>query len=199
MLRLRLAPMRTVAPGSEKPMALESRLVRICSTRFGSATKLATSAPDLDVERQVARVDGGGELLRHRLEQRRDVDLLELQLHGACIDGGEVDDGVDDGLEISRGLADVADVIVLLRRQRPGEAQLQAFGEAEDRGERRPDLVGDVGEEHVLEAVRGLQRIGTVTQRALHAGRVRDVREGEERVAVRQRHGGVLQHACPPR
>ena len=57
---LRLAPMRMVAPGSEKPMALESRLVRICSTPLRIGDEARDVGAHLDVERQVARCRSTG-------------------------------------------------------------------------------------------------------------------------------------------
>ena len=87
------------------------------------------------------------------------------------------------------------DIFLLLGAERPGQSHLQALGEADHAGERCAHLVGDVGEEHVLQPVGGFQRIGAVAQRAFDAHRIRDVGEGEQRVAVGQRHGGILQRA----
>ena len=95
-------------PRAEKPMALDRRLVRICSTRLGSAMKLVTSAAT-SMLRVRSRLSMAAASLSATVSQRGgNVDALEPQLHGAGIDGGEVDDGVDDGLELCRGAADVA-------------------------------------------------------------------------------------------
>ena len=96
----------------------------------------------------------------------------------------------------SRSRDDVLDMLQifeLLRRQLAGDAERQRLGKADDVGERRPQLVGDVGEEIGLEPVGGHQRLVALAQRLLDAGAGGDVDEGQERVAVRQRHRGVVE------
>ncbi len=51
-------------------------------------------------------------------------------------------------------------------------------------------------DERVLEAVRRLQRLVALDQRALDLNRVGDVEEGDHRLAVGQRNGGVVDHAA---
>ena len=77
-----------------------------------------------------------------------------------------------------------------------GDAERQAFGEAQDVGERRAQLVGDVRHEAGLEPVGGLERLGALAQRILDARGIGDVDIGEKRIAVGQRHRGEFEHQC---
>ena len=63
----------------------------------------------------------------------------------------------------------------------------EQLAEADDVGERRPQLVGHVADELALEAVGGHQRLVALDQRLLVALGVGDVDEGDERGAVGQR------------
>ena len=54
-------------------------------------------------------------------------------------------------------------------------------------------LVGDVGEEIGLEPVGGDQRLVALAQRLLDAGAGGDVDKGQESVAIRQRHCGIVE------
>ncbi len=115
---------------------------------------------------------------------RDHVDLGKLQLHCARVDGGEVEDGIDDGEEILRRRLDVAQILILLGQHLPGDAKRQAFGKAQDVGERRTQFIGDIGHEAGLEPVRRLQRLGTLAQRILDTRGVGDVDISEKRVSV---------------
>ncbi len=66
--------------------------------------------------------------------------------------------------------------------------------EADDVGERRAQLVADVVHEIDLDRVGGLQRLVLLDQRALDVHAVADVHEGDQRGAVRQRHGRHVDH-----
>ena len=84
--------------------------------------------------------------------------------------------------------------------QLAGDADRQALGEADDVGERRAQLIGDVGKEIGLQPVGGLQRLGALAQGILDARRVGDIDIGEKRVAVGKRHRGEAEHhAVGPR
>ena len=72
----------------------------------------------------------------------------------------------------------------------------QQMREADDVGERRAQLVGDVLHERALEPVGVLQRVGALDQRALDVHRVGDVLERHQRGAVGQRRGGAVEHAA---
>ena len=97
----RLAPMRTSPPAEEKPMALDSRLAQDLAHALLVADELAHVLGDLDLDPSgrffsIASTMAAGGLL----EKLGDRYRSELELHGAGIDGGEVEDGVDDGQEI---------------------------------------------------------------------------------------------------
>ena len=72
------------------------------------------------------------------------------------------------------------------RLQRAGARQRQQFGEADDVGERRAQLVGNVLDEIVLQPVGALQGVVLLDQRALDIDAVCDVDEGHHDLAVRQ-------------
>ena len=71
--------------------------------------------------------------------------------------------------------ADVAEIFALPLGQRAGDRARQQLAEADDVGERRAQLVGDVADEGGLEPVGGLQRLVALDQRALGVFRVRYV------------------------
>ena len=128
------APMRMVRPRLEKPMALDRRLVEDLLQPLGIGDEARGIGGHLDVEGQVAPCRWpAASRSRHRLQHGGNIDALEPQLHGAGIDGREVDDGVDDGLQFFRGAADVVDIFLLLGAERPGKSHLQAFGKARRR------------------------------------------------------------------
>ena len=91
---------------------------------------------------------------------------------------------------------DVAEIFALLAVQRAGHRIAEEMGEADDVGERRAQFVGDVVHEVDLDLVGVLQRLVALAQRALDIDRVGDVLEGDQRRAVRQRHGGAVDHAA---
>ena len=62
---------------------------------------------------------------------------------------------------------DVAEIFALLLGQRAGHRIAEEMREADDVGERRAQLVGDVVHEIDLELVRLLQRLVALAQRAL--------------------------------
>ena len=70
------------------------------------------------------------------------------------------------------------------------------LGQADDVGERRAQLVGDVLDEVGLQPVGRLQRLVALLQDALDAGRIGDVDEGQHRHAFRQRHGRIVDDAA---
>ena len=119
-----------------------------------------------------------------------------LSCHGAGIDGGEVEDVVDDGEQRIGRDGDVAEIFALLLGQRPGDRIAQEMREADDVGERRAQLVRDVVHEIDLDLVGLFQRFVALAQRALDIDRIGDVLEGHQRGAVRQRHGGAIDHVA---
>ena len=185
-----------VAPGGEKPTALDSRLNRICRMRRSSATKLPMSgaawmsSDDVVLDQAILDAFGGG------LHGLADVDRAEIERHRAGVDGGEIEDVVDDREQrVGRG-GDVAEIFALLVGERAGRGLAEEMREADDVGERRAQLVGDVVDEIDLELVGGFQRLVALAQRALDIDRVGDVEERDERGAVRQRHGDADRPRC---
>ena len=78
-----------------------------------------------------------------------------------------VEDVVDDGEQRLRGGRDVAEVLVLLLVEAPDLRTGQQLAEADDVGQGRAQLVGDVADEVVLHAVGGDERFVALHQRAL--------------------------------
>ena len=97
-------------------------------------------------------------------------------------------------------LSIVVEIVALLLGDRPDgrpdRGIEQQVGEADDVGERRAQLVGDVLHERALDAVGFLQRIGAFGQRALDVDRIGHVLERDERGAVGQRRGHAIEHAA---
>ena len=113
-----------------------------------------------------------------------DIDRAEIECHRAGVDGGEIEDVVDDGEQrIGRGL-DVAEIFALLLGQRTGHRIAEEMREADDVGERRAQFVGDVVDEIDLDLVGFLQCFVALAQRALDIDRVGDVLERHQRGAV---------------
>ena len=91
-------------------------------------------------------------LERLRQRERRD---LELDLPG--LDLGQVEDVVDEREQVVPGREDVLDVLVLLLVELAEELLAQHLREADDRVQRRPQLVRHVREELRLVPARGLE------------------------------------------
>ena len=70
----------------------------------------------------------------------------------------------------------------------------RSWREADDVGERRAQLVGDVVHEIVAQLRGALQRLVALGQRPLDVHARGHVDEGEERRAIRQRRGGAIDH-----
>src|SRR5205085_6877404 len=80
-------------------------------------------------------------------EQRRDLNGLEIEHHLAGFDLREVEDIVDQRQQMLATAEDVADELFLLIAEVADQAVAQYLGKADDRVERRPQLVRHVGEE----------------------------------------------------
>ena len=89
-----------------------------------------------------------------RLPQRERVNL-QLDLSG--LDLGEVEDVVDQREQMVPRGGDVVEVLRLLRIHGPDHLVAQHLGEADDRVERRPELVGHVRQELRLVPARRLE------------------------------------------
>jgi hypothetical protein len=95
---------------------------------------------------------------RDRIRQRRrQVEARQLELHAPGLDLGEVEDVVDEREQVAPGLVDVLQILGLLLVDLAEHALRQHLREADDRVERRPQLVRHVGEELRLVLVRHLE------------------------------------------
>ena len=121
------------------------------------------------------------------VEQRAQVDRGDLELQIAGLDGGQIQDIVDQRGQALRGHHDAAAVLQLALIELAEVLVLQDLGEADDGVQGRAQLVGDVGDELGFQPVRRLHRLGALAQRALDPDRVGDVQEGEQRGPVGQR------------
>ncbi len=148
----------------------------------------------LDLQRDRMLVQPVGDQFGRGGDRLLDADLGDVELHDAGVDGGEVENVVDDGEQHRRRRADMLDIFALARRQRPGRRQRQQLGEADDVGQRRAQLVGDVLDEIVLQLVGLLQRLVLLLQRPLDVDAVGDVDEGHHHLAVGQVDDRVAQH-----
>ena len=88
---------------------------------------------------------------------------------------------------------DVIGVFPLPGVQRADRLVAEKLGEADDGGERRAQLVGDVVDEVVPEVGGALQRVVPLRQRPLDVHARGHVDEGQERGAVRQGLGGAVE------
>ena len=75
----------------------------------------------------------------------------------------------------------------------PTPPSARQLGEADDVGQRRAQLVGDVVDEIVAQLLGADQGLIAFGQRALDVGARGDVEEGQQRRAVGQRQGGAIE------
>ena len=115
----------------------------------------------LDDQRLAAGQDAGG--VQTLLDEGLQVEDLELHVQTPGLQPRGLEHGVDELQQIGAALLDGAHEARMLRVQ-PAVVLQHDLGEAEDRVERRAQLVGDAGHEARLEAVR-------LTRRALASRR----------------------------
>ena len=99
------------------------------------------------------RLDHGGDVA----DQAGHVEGLEVQLHLAGLDLGEIEDGVDQPQQVLAGRVDLLEVVGELLGPEVGGVLLEHLAVADDGVERRAQLVGHVGQELGLVAVGGLE------------------------------------------
>ena len=136
----------TVPPALLYLIALESRLISTCFTRVRSAlTKYGISnrgKGHADAALLRLRLDHGL-AFAHDLGQR---DRLQRQRQLARLDQREIEDFVDQLQQVPPRLENLVDAS-LLRGRRRRRAGFHELGEAEDRAERRAQLMAHAGEE----------------------------------------------------
>ncbi len=95
-----------------------------------------------------SRLASGCRLLTQELDELRQIDRGEVELELAGLDLGDVEEVVEQAERIEPTLMDVLDIAPVACVADGTEPFLQhQLGEAEDRIERRADLVADLGEE----------------------------------------------------
>ena len=128
------------------------------------------------------------------LEQRMEIHLFEVEAQVAGLDGGQVEDVVDQGMQALRGLDDGLAVFQLPFVELAEVLVFEDLGETDDGVERRAELIGHVGDELRLQPVGGLQRFVAFPQGLLHPGRIRHIQESEEIGPIGQRNLGPFDH-----
>src|SRR5919106_816305 len=89
------------------------------------------------------RLDDGGDVP----DERGDVEGLEVELHLAGLDLGQVEHGVDQLEQVLAGCIDLLEVVGELLGAEVGGVLLEHLAVADDGVERRAQLVGHVGQE----------------------------------------------------
>ena len=114
---------------------------------------LAYLVVDVDLDAQVLLRGEAAQDVPHLARELRKVDRLGPELHLAGLDLRQIEHVVDQLQQVPGAGEDVAEVLPVLRRDRPDLAVVHQLGEADDRVERRAQLVRHVGEELALEPV----------------------------------------------
>ena len=136
------------------------RIAEVVEQRLADAGRVAEQAGrqvlGLNLQVEPARFRAFGEHVAYLLDQssRVDLDLLQRQLAG--LDLREVEDVVDDVVEVLAGIVDLLQALFLLVGL-AGAAQ--QVNHADDRVERGPDLVADIGDERRFGEIRRFRRI----------------------------------------
>src|SRR6266850_622299 len=92
---------------------------------------------------------------------------LEIELDLPCLNLGQIEQIVDQREQVLRAGLNSAELLVLIRVQRPGQLHEQRPGEADDRIERRAQLMAHGGEKAVLRLHRSLEILVLLLQRFL--------------------------------
>ena len=144
--------------------AFSSRLVRIRSKRIRSTTAVIGGAVHAgrlgDVDRQVGEPVPGGDAPAQRL----DLDLLGVQVGGPGVDARQLEEVDDHGVEPPH-LADDDVERLLGAVGQLAAAAVDDLGGGGQRGDRRAQLVADVGGEAGLPLDAGLHGVGHVVER----------------------------------
>ncbi|MGA2927413.1 MAG: hypothetical protein ABSG43_15740 [Solirubrobacteraceae bacterium] len=112
-------------------------------------------------EADVALACGGSEECERVADRVGERDRLNGDRHLAGLDPGEVEHLVDQREQLVAGLEDLSDVLALARRE---SFYLQHLAKADDRVQRRAQLVAHPCQELALGAVRALRPRGRLEQ-----------------------------------
>src|SRR5712692_9505213 len=107
------------------------------------------------------------------VDERLDGDRTRLELHLPCLDLRKIKDIVDEPQQVLAGREDIARVLHLLLVQRSEHLLEQDLGEADDRVQRRTQLVAHVREEDRLVAVRRVKLRVQLPELVIHRIEVR--------------------------
>ena len=135
--------------------------------------------------------------LHHVLDQRRDRERLDVELHLARLDLGEVEDVVDEREQMPAGAQHALERLDLVVPLQVARVLVQHLGDADDGVQRRAQLVRHVGEKLRLVLARRLQLLALLLD-LLEQPRVLD---GEHRLGserLQQRNDGLRELARRP-
>ena len=133
--------------------ALLSRLKRAWRTFVRSACIAPVSSGQRTSSRFAFFAASGWITAAMSLDQAGHVEALEVQLHLAGLDLGEVEDVVDELEQMLAGRVDLLEIVRELLGAEVGRILLEHLAVADDGVERRAQLVGHVGQELGLVAV----------------------------------------------
>lgn len=125
----------------------------------------------LDLQRHLVLLRGALREFLRRIDHFGEFDVGEIERHGARLDDGEIENVVHDVDQRFRTFENALHVFVLARVEGAEHLRFEDLTEAENVGERRAELIGDVADEFGLEAIRRFERVVAVAQRLFHARR----------------------------
>ena len=148
-------PIETV-PRSVNLTALVRRLSRICRRRVGSPHQVEGRFGLRDIDTQGLPPGVALYQVSAGLDQRAELERHDLERKLAGLHLGEVEHVVDDRQQRSSGITREAEIPPLLASQ--GRIVVQQVVDAEDAGQRRPQLVAHIGQELGLDPCRRFRR-----------------------------------------
>ena len=149
----------------------------------------------VDLEAQPRPLHGRAEHAGQLRGDRRELDGLEVRLHAARFEPGEVQQGVDQLAEPQTVAVDDFQLLTRLR-VRLAQPVPQVLHRAHDERERGAELVADVGEERGLGAVELGELLGTALL-GLEVVRSRDARGDVARDQVDEPAVAVVERTVP--
>src|SRR5215472_14418918 len=169
---------------------IEKRLLDAPLVRFGHAD--IGRAIQLEFELAASRALAGD--AEHRFEHLANVDPFGFELHVARFDCCKIENVVDQLQQLVRAGEDAPAVVELAVIEVAEVLVVEDLRKADDRVERRAQLIRDIGDEFALEARRRFERLVALAQRPLDTRGIGHIEIGQKNIAVRQRHDSLLQH-----